>query len=100
MFSFVINAQTIPILAFAAFPLSILAWSIFQRRIRPLFIPGEDIRAIAAALEARHGDGAITYARIEEDRAWRYCRNFEQGRWRLVGGELERRRKGRLSSEV
>jgi len=39
---------------------------------------------------ARHGGRAAEMAFIEEDRAWRYSRPFEQGKWRRVRKRIER----------
>ncbi len=86
-----LTTQFLPLLAFAAFPLSILAWSVFQRRIRPLFIPRAEISRIADEMQARHGLRARQCARNEEYQAWLGGRSFEQGKWRRVGEELGRR---------
>ncbi len=81
------------LLAFAAFVLAIFIWVEWQRRIRPLFIARAEIIAIADEMEAAYGARAWEMAMIEQGRAWRYSRNFEQGKWRRVARALERRRR-------
>jgi len=67
-----------------------LLWVLWEGRIRPRLIPGTDIDSLVAAMVARHGGRAAEMAFIEEDRAWRYSRPFEQGKWRRVRKRIER----------
>ena len=66
-----------------------LLWVLWEGRIRPRLIPGTDIDSLVAAMGARHGGSAAEMAFIEEDRAWRYSRHFEQGKWRRVRKRIE-----------
>ena len=66
-----------------------LLWVLWEGRIRPRLIPGTDIDSLVAAMVARHGGRAAEMAFIEEDRAWRYSRPFEQGKWRRVRKRIE-----------
>ncbi|MGO4451069.1 hypothetical protein AB4Y96_19305 [Phyllobacterium sp. TAF24] len=45
-------------------------------------------------LIAEHGPRAAYRAYIEEDRAWRHCDTVQQGIWRRVRRELQRREAG------
>ncbi|MCM2291431.1 hypothetical protein NAC44_03695 [Allorhizobium sp. BGMRC 0089] len=81
-------APFIGIAAFAAGAFLSVEW---QGRIRPLLIRRTEIESLADELIDNHGDRAEEMAFIEEDRAWRYSQNFEQGKWRRVRKELERR---------
>ena len=84
-------APFIGIAAFAAGAFLSVEW---QGRIRPMLIPRAEIERLADELMEKHGERAEEMAFIEEDHAWRYSQNFEQGKWRRVRKELERR--GRL----
>lgn len=86
-----ISSDQLSLLVFGAFVLSIFLWVEWQGRIRPLLIPRAEIERLADDLFDKHGDRAEEFAAIEEDRAWRYSQNFEQGKWRRVRKELERR---------
>ena len=66
---------------------SLVAW---EGRIRPRLIPDSEFDSLAAAMVGRHGERAAEMAFIEEDRAWRYSRPFEQGKWRRVRKRIER----------
>ncbi len=81
-------APFIGIAAFAAGAFLTVEW---QGRIRPLLIPRAEIEQLADDLFDKHGDCAEEFAAMQEDRAWRYSQNFEQGKWRRVRKELERR---------
>lgn len=87
----VFSSEYFPYLAFGAFVLAVFLWVEWQGRIRPLFIPRSEIERLADELVTAYGDRAEELAAIEEDRAWRYSQNFEQGKWRRVRKELERR---------
>ena len=65
-------------------------WELWEGAVRPHLIPRGEVERLAAAMLARYGESAEEIAFIEEDRAWRYCDSFEQGKWRRV-----RRRIGR-----
>jgi len=86
-----VSYDYLPFLAFGAFVLAVLLWMEWQGRIRPLFIPLAEISRLADELIEKDADRAEELAAIEEDRAWRYSQNFEQGKWRRVRKELERR---------
>ena len=81
-------APFIGIAAFAAGAFLSVEW---QGRIRPLLIPRAEIEKLVDELIDKHGERAEEFAAIEEDRAWRYSQNFDQGKWRRVRKELERR---------
>ncbi|MBA8899502.1 hypothetical protein [Phyllobacterium sp. P30BS-XVII] len=49
---------------------------------------------MADQLIAEHGPRAALRAYIEEDRAWRRCDVLQQGIWRRVRRELQRREAG------
>jgi hypothetical protein len=63
---------------------------LWEGRIRPRLIPGTEIDSLALAMVGRHGGSAAAMAFIEEDRAWRYSRPFERGKWRRVRKRIER----------
>ena len=67
-----------------------LLWVLWEGRVRPRLIPRAEIESLATALVGRHGWRAAEMAFIEEDRAWRYSRPFEQGKWRRVRKGIER----------
>lgn len=90
-FDTIINSDHFPVLAFSVLVLAVFLWVEWQGRIRPLFIPLAEIRRLADELIEKDVDRAEELAAIEEDRAWRYSQNFEQGKWRRVRKELERR---------
>jgi hypothetical protein len=68
-------------------------WELWDGGIRPKLIPEAKIDSLAAAMLARHGDRAEEMSFIEEDRAWRYSKSFEQGKWRRVRKRIERMRR-------
>jgi hypothetical protein len=65
-------------------------WVMWEGEIQPRLIPEPDIKALANAHIARYGARAAEMAFIEEDRAWRYCDSFNQGKWKRVRQEIER----------
>lgn len=74
-------------------------WGIFlfdawEFSIKPRLIPKEKIDGMADQLIAEHGPRAAHRAYIEEDRAWRRCDALQQGIWRRVRRELQRREAG------
>ena len=73
-----------------------LLWVLWQGSIRPRLIPRAEIDALAAAMLARHGHRAGEMIFIEEDRAWRYSRPFERGKWRRVRKRIEKRASGMI----
>lgn len=87
-----IHSDYFPFLVFGALVLAIFLWMEWQGCIRPMFIPRAEIEHLADELIDKHGECAEEFAAMEEDRAWRYSQNFEQGKWRRVRKELERRR--------
>lgn len=68
-----------------------LGWGFFDSVIRPRLIPRAEIHRLADELMERHGGRAGEIAHIEEDRAWRNVDGREQGKWRRVREEIERR---------
>lgn len=80
-----------PLIGIAAFAVGAFLSVEWQGRIRPLLIRHAEIERLADELIDNHGDRAEEMAFIEEDRAWRYSQNFEQGKWRRVRKVLERR---------
>lgn len=87
----IIISDHFPVLAFSVLVLAVFLWVEWQGRIRPLLIPHAEIARLADELVTAYGDRADELAAIEEDRAWRYSENVEQGKWRRVRKELERR---------
>ena len=69
-----------------------LIYVTWQQAVRPMLVPRAEITRIADILSKTYGNAAEEFAGIEEDRAWRYSRNFEQGKWRRVRAELRRRK--------
>lgn len=86
-----ISSDHLSFLALGAFVLAIFLWVEWQGRIRPMFISRAEIERMADELAEKYGDRAEEMAFMEEDRAWRYSQTFEQGKWRRVRKELERR---------
>ncbi len=86
-----ISSDQLSFVALCAFVLTVFLWGEWQGRIRPLLIPRAEIERLADELVDKHGERAEEFAAIEEDRAWRYSQNFEQGKWLRVRKELERR---------
>lgn len=86
-----ISTDYLPFVAIAGFALAAFVSVEWQGRIRPMFIPRAEIKRMTDELLEKHGDCAEETAFIEEDRAWRYSQTFEQGKWRRVRKELERR---------
>lgn len=80
-----------PLIGIAAFAVGAFLSVEWQGRIRPLLIPRKEIERLADDLTEKHGARAEEFAAMEEDRAWRYSQNFDQGKWRRVRKELERR---------
>lgn len=80
-----------PYVVFGAFLLAVFLWLQWHGRVRPMLIPRFEIERIADELIERHDDRAEEFAAMEEDRAWRYSNSFEQGKWKRVRNELERR---------
>lgn len=72
--------------------LSAFIYVIWQQAVRPMLVPRAEITRVADILSKTYGNAAEEFAVIEEDRAWRYSRNFEQGKWRRVRAELRRRK--------
>lgn len=87
----VISSDQLPALVLSAFVLTAFLWVEWRGYIRPMFIPRAEIERMADELVEKHGERAEEMAFIEEDRAWRYSQTFEQGKWRRVRKELERR---------
>lgn len=83
-----INADYLYLAAGCGFVLAGYLWLAWQTRIRPMFIPSSEIERLACSLIEQHGERAEEFAAMEEDRAWRYSRSFEQGKWRRVRREL------------
>ena len=76
---------------FVLFVFGVLSWFAYDHFIRPWLIPKAEIVRMADELIERHGRRAKEIAAMNEDRAWRYCDEFEQGKWRPVRKELQRR---------
>lgn len=81
----------LPFIGISAFAAGVFISVEWQGRIRPMFIPRTEIERVADELTKTHGGRAEEFAAMEEDRAWRYSQNYEQGKWRRVRKELERR---------
>lgn len=86
-----IHSDYFPLLTFGAFLLAVFLWLQWHGRVRPMLIPSLEIERVADQLVEQHGDRAEEFAAMEEDRAWRYSKSFEQGKWKRVRNELERR---------
>lgn len=86
-----ISVDYLPFIGIAAFAGAVFLSVEWQGRVRPLLIPRTEIEKLASELIGKHGERAEEVAFIEEDRAWRYSQNFEQGKWRRVRKLLERR---------
>ncbi len=67
------------------------AWHTWQLSIRPRLVPRDEIKHMAEVLIAQYSNEALDIVAINEDRAWRRGETFEQGMWRQVGLELQRR---------
>lgn len=80
-----------PLVGVAAFAGAVFLCVEWQGRIRPMLIPRAEIEQLADDVSDKHGERAEEFAAMEEDRAWRYSQNFEQGKWLRVRKELERR---------
>lgn len=80
-----------PLVGVAAFAGAVFLSVEWQGRIRPMLIPRAEIERLAYDLIDKHGERAEEFAAMEEDRAWRYSHNFEQGKWQRVRKVLERR---------
>jgi hypothetical protein len=80
------------IVVMGAFGLSAFMYVVWQQAVRPMRVPRAEITRIADVLSKTYGNAAEEFAVIEEDRAWRYSRNFEQGKWWRVRAELRRRK--------
>lgn len=66
-----------------------LVFEVWDGIIRPRLISRREIDRLCRELTERYGTDAYAHARINEDRAWRYCDSYEQGRWRRVAETLE-----------
>lgn len=86
-----ISADYLPFIGIAAFAAGAFLSVEWHGRIRPMLIPRTEIEQLADELTEKHGERAEEFAAMEEDRAWRYSQNFDQGKWRRVRKELERR---------
>ncbi|MCA1867098.1 hypothetical protein HW571_15535 [Agrobacterium genomosp. 3] len=84
-----LSADYLYLIAGCSFVLIAYLWLEWQTRIRPLLLSSSEIKRLADNLTERHGERAEEFASMEEDRAWRYSRSFEQGKWRRVRRELE-----------
>jgi hypothetical protein len=84
-----LSADYLYLIAGCSFVLAAYLWLEWQTRIRPLLLPSSEIKRLADDLIERHGERAEEFAAMEEDRAWRYSRSFEQRKWRRVRRELE-----------
>ncbi|WCK02419.1 hypothetical protein [Agrobacterium tumefaciens] len=80
------------ILVIGACGLSAFMYVIWEQAVRHILVPRAEITRIADVLSKTYGNAAEEFAVIEEDRAWRYSQNFEQGKWRRVRAELRRRK--------
>ncbi len=87
-----IHSGHFSLIAFGTLVLTVLLWVTWESCIRPMCIVDMEIKRITDELVQEHGERAAEIALIEEDRAWRYSQNFEQGKWRRVRGELRRRK--------
>lgn len=78
-------------LALALLIVGVICWREWDFRIRPLFIPKEEINMLVDDLIVEHGPDAEDVARAYEEGAWHRCDTFDQGRLRRVRRELWRR---------
>jgi hypothetical protein len=69
----------------------VLLYVLWQTVVRPRLIPAEEVERLAAELLERHGNHAAKVAFADECHAWRHSNGFEQGKWRRVRCEIERR---------
>jgi hypothetical protein len=65
-------------------------WEVYEFRIRPLFIPCEEIDRLVEQMMRR--DDPEQAALIEEHAAWYRSDSFEQGKWRRVRCRLGKER--------
>lgn len=87
----IVASNYMPLFGMAVFVAGIFLWLQWHSRVRPMLIPRIEIENLANQLLSEHGDRAEEFAAMEEDRAWRYSESFEQGKWKRVRNELERR---------
>lgn len=87
-----IHAEYLSLIAFGAFVLIVFLWVRGKSCLRSMFISDAEITRMTDELIQELGQRAEEIAFIEEDRSWRYSRNFEQGKWRRVRAELRRRK--------
>lgn len=66
-------------------------WHFWLLSIKPRLVPMHTITQMADDLEERFGNQAEDVAFTNEDRAWRYSETFQQGLWRRVLRELNKR---------
>lgn len=71
-------------------------WHTYQFAIRPRFIPPEEIDRLVADMLAKPDPEKAAF--IEEHAAWYRSDTFEQGKWRRIRGELQKRSKCRCQS--
>lgn len=83
--------EHLPVIGIGMFAAGVFFSMEWHGRIRPMLIPRAEIKRMADELVEQHNDRAEEFAAMEEDRAWRYSKNFEQGKWKRVRNELERR---------
>lgn len=66
-----------------------LIWEVWERWLKPRFIPRKLIEEMTFDLLSAHGVDAAEIARINADRAHRYCDSFGEAKWRLVECHVE-----------
>lgn len=81
----------LPFLVIGGFALFAAVRHAWQFLVLPRRIPPEEIKLLVDELISQYGEGAAEVAFLREDRAWRYSDSVEQGKWRRVGAEFDRR---------
>lgn len=68
-----------------------IGWVIWNNSVRPRFIPQDEIDQLADEMIARHPDNPELAAFREEHHHWYRGDDFEQGKWKRVRKEIQRR---------
>lgn len=78
---------------FVLFVGPIIGWEIWQGILRPRLMGRAVLNRLVDEMLTKHGERAEDMAFTMEHRAWYDSDTFEQGKWRRVRKELQRRRK-------
>ena len=68
-----------------------LVWHLYELVVLPALISRKEIRELATTLILLHQDHAAQYAYELELQAWKDSETAEQGKWRRVRREINRR---------